>query len=491
MSVFHHIGSWLLDNWLLIVWGINFLAALILIVAMLLSHLDPVKTVSWMVVIILLPYFGIILYFFFGQNYRKRKIYSRKGLRDAAVMDTLGKKQILQLKVTDWEDVDKVAEHKNIITLLLNNSRALLTKNNRLEVYHTGRDTFAAMKKCIAAATDSIHLLSYIIEDDSIGNEFKDLLIQKAEDGVEVRVLYDDVGSWHLSKRYVKELRAAGVEVYSFAKVVFPWSARTLNYRNHRKILVIDGTVGFLGGVNIADRYMNGNDYGHWRDTHLRIEGQAVHSLQATFLLDWFFVSKKQLGQRQRYYPPVSTDMEQYVQIVPSGPDSDWASIMQAYFSAISRAKEHIYILSPYFTPNNSILSAIKIASLSGVDVRLMLPKKSDAKLTYWSTLSYVSELLEAGVKIYLYQNGFNHSKVITVDGSFAAIGSANMDTRSFEHNFEITAMIYDKEITAQLEEHIEKDFKNCRLVRRKRWERRVLWRKFFEGFARLLSPLL
>ncbi|MCL2098047.1 MAG: cardiolipin synthase [Bacteroidales bacterium] len=491
MDFFYLLGLWLQSNWVLLLWGISFLAALIIIVFLLLSHLDPIKTLSWIIVIILLPYLGIFLYLLFGQNYRKRKIYSRKGLRDAAVMDSLGKKQIMQLNITDWEQVNKVAEHKNIITLLLNNSRALLTGNNRVEVFHNGRDTFAAMKECIAEAKDSIHLLSYIIEDDTIGNEFKDLLIQKSEDGVEVRLMFDSVGSRYLPRRYIRELKAAGVEVYSFAKVAFPWLSRTLNYRNHRKILVVDGTIGFLGGINIADRYMHGLDYGAWRDTHLRIEGQAVHSLQASFLLDWFFASKKQLGQRPRYYPSANTNSDQYVQIVPSGPDSDWASIMQAYFSAITKAKEHIYILTPYFTPADTILSAIKIASLSGVDVRLMLPKKSDAKFTYWSTMSYISELLQAGVKIYLYKNGFNHSKVITVDGSFAAIGSANMDSRSFEHNFEISAMIYDKEITARLEEQIEKDFKNSRLVRRKRWERRKLWRKLLEGFSRLLSPLL
>ena len=491
MDFFHLIWLWLHSNWILLLWGINFLLAFFIIVTLLLRHLDPVKTLSWMVVVILLPYIGIIFYLFFGQYYRKRKIYSRKGLRDAALMDTLGKKQIVQLNITDWKEVEKVGEHKNIITLLLNNSRALLTGNNRVEVFHNGRDTFAAMKESIAAATDSIHLLSYIIDDDTIGNEIKDLLIQKSQDGVEVRLMFDAVGCWHLPKRYIKELKAAGVEVYSFAKVVFPSLSRTLNYRNHRKILVVDGKIGFLGGINIADRYVTGGIFDSWRDTHLRIEGQAVHSLQAIFLLDWFFASKKQLGQRLRFYPPVDNDCDQYVQIVPSGPDSDWASIMQAYFLAITQAKKHIYILTPYFMPNDSILSAIKIASLSGVEVKLMIPKKSDGKFSYWCTLSYVSELLEAGVKIYFYKNGFNHSKVITVDGSFAAIGSANMDSRSLEHNFEISAMIYDKEITAQLEEQISRDFRNCRLVRYKRWNRRSVWRKLMEGFARLLSPLL
>ncbi len=491
MDILHTIAQFFTTYWGLLAWLINFIVAAIIIVVMLLSRFDPVKTLSWMVVIILLPYIGVILYIFLGQNFRKRKIYSRKGMRDVAMMDTLGKKQILQLNNTDWKHVSKVAQHKSIITLLLNNSRALLTGNNRVEVFNHGKATFAAMKESIRTAKDSIHLHSYIIEDDTIGNEIKDLLIQKVQEGLEVRLMYDDVGSWNLPKRYVRELTNAGVEVYPFAKVLLPYLSRTINYRNHRKILVVDGAVGFLGGINIADRYADGGEFNAWRDTHLRIEGHAVHSLQAVFLQDWFFASKKQLGQRQRYYPPVKVTDEHYVQVVPSGPDSDWASIMQAYFAAITQAKEHIYIITPYFTPNESILSAIKIASLSGVDVRLILPAKSDAKITYWSTMSYLSELMDAGVKIHLYNKGFNHSKVITVDGSFAAIGSANMDSRSFEHNFEITAMIYDKEITGQIEEQIARDIKNSRMVRRRLWETRSIWRRLYEGLARLLSPLL
>jgi cardiolipin synthase len=455
------------------------------------SRLNPVKTLSWIVVLLTLPYVGIILYLIVGQNHRKRKMYSRKGMRDLSIMDMLGQQQILQIHHTDWKNAPNIERFRKTIVLQLNNSRALLTFKNNVDVYNNGTDTFNAMKQSMSDAKHSIHLESYIIVDDKIGREIKNILIQKALEGIEVRVIYDDVGSWKLPKHYVNDLKQAGVDIYPFGRVVFPWLSRTVNYRNHRKILVVDGRIGFLGGINIADRYADGGDFSSWRDTHLRVEGDAVNSLQAVFLLDWFFVSKKQVDTRENYYPKLEIDNTHYVQIVPSGPDSDWASIMQAYFSAIAQAKDHIYIITPYFTPSDSILTAIKVAALSGVDVRIILPSKSDSKITYWSTLSYLSELHDAGVKTYLYQKGFNHSKVISIDGCFAAIGSANMDTRSFEHNFEITALFYDDHIAMQLEAQFKKDMKNSRFIRRYRWEKRSYWRKLKEGLARLLSPLL
>ncbi|MDR3180612.1 MAG: cardiolipin synthase [Prevotellaceae bacterium] len=491
MDILCNIWHWTTNHIALLLMAFYLALAIYIILMMVLSRLNPVKTLSWIVVLLTLPYIGIILYLFLGQNHRKRKMYSRKGMRDVAIMDSLGKQQILQIYYAEWKNAKKIEKFKNTILLQLNNSRALLTYKNKVDVYDNGPDTFAAMKKSIAEAHFSIHLESYIIEADNIGVEIKELLMRKVQEGVEVRVIYDDIGSWKLPKQYVSDLKKAGVKIYPFAKVRFPWLSRTVNYRNHRKILVVDGRIGFLGGINIADRYVGGGEFNTWRDTHLRIEGEAVHSLQAAFLLDWFFVSKKQVGQRENYYPKFDIRNKHYVQVVPSGPDSDWESIMQAYFSAITQAKEHIYIITPYFTPNDSILTAIKIASLSGVDVRLILPGKSDSKLTYWSTMSYLSELMDAGVKVYLYQKGFNHSKIITIDGSFAAIGSANMDTRSFEHNFEITALFYDEHIASQLEEHFQTDMKNSRLVRSYRWEKRSYWQKLKEGLARLLSPLL
>ena len=483
--------SFIINNWAYILLAIYFMIAVYNCILIVLNRLDPVKTMSWVIIMLLLPGVGLVLYYFFGQNFRKNKIFSRKELRDIKSIEALSKQQILQIKTGSWRGLPYEEKYKNLITLLINNNKALLTSSNNVDLFFNGIQTFESMKKAIAEAEDSIHLESYIIENDKVGNEFKNLLIQKAKEGLEVRVIFDDVGSWSLPKSFIYPLKKVGVEIYSFSKVFMPWLTSRVNYRNHRKILVVDGKTGFTGGVNIADRYITGGKFDHWRDTHMRITGEAVNSLQAIFLLDWFFVSKKQLGQRSRYYPKNVVNNTCFLQIASSGPDSDWASIMQTYFAAIAGAKRRICITTPYFTPNESILSAIKVAALSGVEVCLIVPDRSDAKITYWGTRSYMSELLEAGVKIYLYKKGFNHSKVMVIDGEFAAVGSANMDNRSFEYNFEISALIYDPKIATELETRFIADTRNSRLVRARWWSKRSNAEKVRESFARLMSPLL
>lgn len=331
----------------------------------------------------------------------------------------------------------------------------------------------------------------YIIEDDPLGREIADILIEKALAGVEVRVIYDDVGSWGLGRKFTKRLRRAGVQVKCFMPVVFPWLTSHVNYRNHRKILVIDGKIGFTGGINIAQRYLTGTRLGPWRDTHLKLEGEAVGMLQIIFMTDWFFVSKEKLIDYPRYLPKTQVKTETPIQIVTSGPDSDWASIMQAFFSAITHAQHHIYISSPYFLPNEAILTAIKVASLSGIDVRIMIPSRSDSKIVYWASRSYIEELIDANVKVYLYRRGFNHSKLIMIDGKFSSVGTANMDIRSFEDNFEVSAILYDKAITEELEERFLYDLQRSRLVTREYWESRPNLHNFYEALSRLFSPLL
>ena len=294
-----------------------------------------------------------------------------------------------------------------------------------------------------------------------------------------------------LPKRFIKELVNAGAEAYPFMKVNFPLLTSKVNYRNHRKIIVVDGRVAFMGGMNIADRYLKGDStLGTWFDTVLRIEGEAVRTLQVIFLVDWFFVSRIIISDRDKYFPEYSVNTQHALQVTASGPDSDWASIMQAFFVAITKAKKHIYIASPYFIPNESILTALKTASLSGVDVRIMLPGKSDSTVVYWSSMSYVSELLKAGIKVYLFQGGFNHSKILMIDGSFASVGSANMDIRSFEDNFELLTMVYDKELTKQIETQYLKDLRRSKKINLKYWESRSLKQNFKESLARLFSPL-
>jgi cardiolipin synthase len=455
---------------------------------------DPIRTMMWIIVLYFLPVIGLILYIFFGQNYRKTKIFNRKTLRDLKYLDRLTKQQVLMLRKSEiFEDYPGKTGFKNIMTLLLNNSKAIITEINSIEMYHTGEETFKAIKEALLSAKDHIHMEFYIIEDDKIGNEIKEILIHKAKEGVSVRVIYDDVGSWGLSKKYIKEIRNAKGKIKPFMKVRFPFLSSKLNYRNHRKILVIDGKIAFMGGINIADRYLTGGSFGYWADTHMKLEGESVQSLQAIFMVDWYFVSKEILLRKHKlYFPDNIVNKQILIQIITSGPDSDWASIMQAYFSIINSAKHHIYISTPYFTPNESVLTAIKTSSLSGVDVRLMLPEKNDSHLVYWCTLSYLSELMEAGVKVYLYNKGFNHSKFITADGHLSAVGSANIDMRSFEHNFEVMAIIYDECITKQLEKSFQIDIQNnSRPINPEKWETRPWYKHAEEGIARLLTPLL
>jgi cardiolipin synthase len=452
---------------------------------------DPAKTSIWVLILILLPVVGLIFYILFGQNRRKEKIFNRKGIKDLQQIELLSNNQLVDIQAKKFINIPSITDNLGIITLLLNNSKALLTEHNQVEIFQTGRKTFRSILDNIDGAKKSIHLEFYIIANDEIGNKIKDKLIDKAREGIKVRLIFDDVGSWHLPKRFVAELVAAGVEVYPFMEVKFPLLTSKVNYRNHRKIIVIDGKVAFMGGMNIADRYLKGDELlGTWYDTVLRIEGDAVNVLQIIFLIDWYFVSNKLEFSKEECFFRHSITTKHSLQITSSGPDSDWASIMQAFFAAITRARKHIYISTPYFVPNESILTALKTASLSGVDVRIVLPGKSDSTVVYWSSLSYVSELLDAGIKVYLFQNGFNHSKILMIDSNFASVGSANMDIRSFEDNFEVLAMIYDQELTLSLEKQFLRDIRKSKQVNASKWKQRSNVQNFKESLARIFSPL-
>ena len=425
---------------------------------------EPVKALSWIIVISLLPVVGFVFYIVFGRNHRKQKLFNRKELHDLEQIDALSRQQIYEINHPSLLHKSEISDHRDTITLLLNSNKALLTVHNRVRVLNDGAETFDEIRRALRQARESIHMEYYIIEDDELGREIADILIAKAAEGVEVRC---------------------------FMPVVFPWLTSHVNYRNHRKILVVDGRVGFTGGINIAQRYITGTKLGPWRDTHLRLEGEAVGMLQIVFITDWFFVTKKLLADYDKYLPKTHVRDETMIQIVTSGPDSDWASIMQAFFSAISHAQHHIYISSPYFLPNEAILTAVKVASLSGIDVRIMIPSRSDSKIVYWASRSYIGELIEANVKVYLYRKGFNHSKLIMIDGRFASVGTANMDIRSFEDNFEVSAILYDRAITESLEADFLRDLERSRLVTREYWESRPLLHNMYEAMSRLFSPLL
>ena len=460
---------------------------------------DPVKSLSWIIVILSLPYIGLILYILFGQNFRKRKLFNRKGVRDERVKRITANRQLKQIK----NDINFLPEHlhefKKLITLNLKSSRSILGVNSAVEIFFTGKEALDSMYNTVAQAKQHIHLQSYIIEDDEIGNKFKNLLIKKANEGVEVRLLYDDIGCWSLGTSFKNELSNNGVELLCFSPVKFLMPTSKANYRNHRKILVTDGLIGYIGGVNIADRYYTGGNFSDWRDTHIQISGESVAALQSSFLLDRYFIINQQFNRKKKYYPIEvkenfdlsNSDEHIYSQIITSGPDSDWAGIMQCYFSAIASAKKDIFIVTPYFTPNESILNAIKTASLGGVDVCLMLSEKSDTNIAQWGTMSYATELLEAGVKVYLLKKGFNHSKVISIDSKFCIVGSANMDNRSLEHNFEITGIIYNSKLAKKVEQQFRKDIPECRNLASSKWAKRSFKNKLKESLARLLSPLI
>lgn len=481
-----------MDFWGIVIYALlvfYFLLVIATVFTVLHERRDPVRALSWIAVIVLLPFAGMVLFVFFGQDYRKQKIFNRKEIKDLIQFEQLSYKQLREI---DTFSNPEVAANREIITLLLNNNKSLLTTNNRLEVLNDGSETFASLIDALRKAESFIHLEYYIFENDELGGRIADILKEKARSGVEVRFIYDDVGSWNLKRSFIRSLRDAGVQVHCFMPVVFPWLTSKINYRNHRKIVVIDGKVGYTGGLNIADRYLRGTKHGPWRDTHLKIEGTAVNMLQLTFLADWYFATGIQLKDKDKYLM-VSDDSvgDTAVQIATSGPDSDWATIMQAYFAAITKATDHIYISTPYFMPGESLLTALKVAALSGIDVRIMLPSRSDSKIVYWASRSYITELLEAKIKVYLYNKGFNHSKIITIDNRFSSIGTANMDNRSFEDNFEVTAMIYDRDVTDRLESRFLADLNGCTRLTYRRWATRSRTDMFKESVARLFSPLL
>jgi cardiolipin synthase A/B len=479
------------DTVKILVDGFYFITLAFTVVLIIQQKGDPLKTISWLLVIFLLPVIGIGLYFFFGKNYRKEKIFSRKGLADINQMKFLSKDHKINLPSKDISLSDKVRSKTKIMQLLLNNSKSVLTENNRVHVLQNGKATFNSIIEALENAKHHIHLEYYIVEDDNLGNKIRKILIRKASEGLQVRFIYDDVGCWSLPKHFIDSMTDAGIEAYPFMPVRFPSLTNKINYRNHRKIVVIDGEIGFMGGLNIADRYVEGvEELGIWRDTHLRLEGESVSSLQAIFLVDWFFVSDEKVGGDE-YFPQVDVQEHHLVQITASGPDSDWASIMQAYFAAISSAQSTIYISTPYFMPNESILTALKAASLSGLDVRIILPARSDSKIVFWSSRSYVTELLEAGIRIFFYQKGFPHSKLLLVDGVICSVGTANLDIRSFDQNFEVSAMIYDEEIARKVQRTYLNDLKNSTEIKLEEWEKRKRWDGIRESVARIFSPLL
>ncbi|WZL72865.1 cardiolipin synthase [Clostridiaceae bacterium 35-E11] len=453
---------------------------------------NPSKTIAWLLVLVLVPIVGFIFYLFIGQNVRKKKMFKKKRKEDFLHFEQIAHMQKEAIADERLFEENESFVKRRLINLMLNSARSPITVNNSSKVLTNGQETFESIIEALKKAKDYIHLEYFIIKDDYIGGMIKNILMEKARQDVKVRVIYDSVGSWRLTGRYFKEMRDAGVEIYGFSPVAFPILSRKLNYRNHRKIIVVDGKIGFLGGLNIGDEYLGKNSYlGFWRDSHLKIEGEAVYGLQNIFLMDWLFVTKQEISFDTVYFPKLGYYGEQLIQIAASGPDSDWESIMQAYFSIISSAEDRIWINTPYLVPGESIMMALKTAALSGVDVRIILPSKPDHKTVFWASMSNVEELLQAGVKVYQYTKGFIHAKILLVDGIAASVGTANLDIRSFELNFEVNAFIYDKDTVAGLEKNFLIDVDDSKELKLEEYLRRPLLDKVKESTARLFSPLL
>ena len=469
-------------HWLFLV--VYSIIIIITMVRVLMDNRQPAKTMAWMLVLMFIPFLGIILYIFFGQNTRKeRKIWQQS-------LDQLTKRSMLEF--VEQKDFNIPEEYRTISNLFMNQNLALPFKNNEVEIYTSGYDFFPSLLMEIGKAEHHIHIDTFIISDDPLGRIIADALIDKAKQGVEVRLIYDDVGSWRTPNSFFTRMRNEGIEVYAFMPVRFPAFTSRVNYRNHRKICVIDGEVGFIGGMNIARRYVQGTPKQSWRDTHVKLTGAAVYGLQRAFLVDWYFVSKVFITERS-YYPEIIIGQNNsLVQVVTSSPTSLWPEIEQGYVRILTNAKHYVYMETPYFLPTDPILFAMRVAALSGVDVRLMIPYETDTKVVEWASRSYVIEASKAGVKILLYRKGFNHSKLLVSDDAMASIGSTNVDFRSFENDFEANAFFYDKKIALQVKEVFLADQKDSiDLDDVRRFIKKPFLQRLWESFVRLLSPLL
>ena len=458
---------------------------IVVMLKVVMDNRQPSKTMAWLLVLWAVPFVGILLYFFFGQNTRKERLISERSLSQ------LTKRSMFEY--IEQKDLRLPEAHRPLMMLFKNQSMALPFKDNEVRIYTSGYEFFPNLLREISFAKKHIHVDIYIFEDDELGNLIADALIDRAEHGVEVRVIYDDVGCLKVKNDFHERMRNAGIEIHPFMPVKFPMFTSKANYRNHRKIIVIDGHVGFVGGMNIATRYVKGTGTQPWRDTVTRVTGGAVYGLQRAFLVDWYFVDRT-LITNQSYYPPLDHSINNncLAQVVTSSPITLWPDIMQGYVRILLEAKRYVYMETPYFLPTEPVLFAMRTAALAGVDVRLIVPMHSDSKIVEWASASYISEVAEAGVKVYFYQAGFNHSKFLVSDDSICTCGSTNVDFRSFEHDFEANVFFFDEGVALRMKKIFLDDqalsptydeiFAHAHFSFRKR-----LW----TSIIRLLSPLL
>lgn len=452
------------------------------------------KTLAYLLLCIFIPVFGMLFYLAFGINYWRKKLYVSKIDEDDKLLEDL-KKKILYYNNASVKPEDLVGkDNAELATMLIKDLRSPLTRHNTIKLLLNGEEKFPEMIQAMQEAKHHIHMEYYIFEQDEIGTTLIELLIQKAKEGVEVRVMYDDFGSPSIKKKIEKRMEEAGVEIHPFHKVHFYLLANRINYRNHRKIVVIDGQTGFVGGINVSDKYINNKkDKLYWRDTHIRIDGPGVYYLQYLFFADWNFCCKKTLLKPENIYFGEKTVAkgDTLVQIVGSGPDSMQPLVLFSILQAIYLAKEEILIVTPYLIPGDNIIDALRIAASSGLSVKLLVPGVSDSRLVNAASKANYNDLLQAGVEIYLYQKGFVHSKTLVMDGKLSMVGTANMDYRSFELNFEVNAIIYDKPFAKQMRDVFFDDLKHAIKLDAEEWYKRPIYAKLSERVARLFSPCL
>ncbi|WP_295812924.1 cardiolipin synthase [uncultured Apibacter sp.] len=462
------------------------------------NTVNPSKAIGYLLIVVILPIIGVILYFSIGMNYRLEKLYKRKYTHDRNFY------QIIRNEINEHTEkrilrYNKLLEGKiHPIRMLLNDSSSALYIADRTELLINGENKFRKVLEELKKAKKHIHIEYYIFADDNIGNEIKEILLEKAKEGVTVRFIYDDFGSHSLNKRMIKELREGGVQVAAFYKIKLYAFANRMNYRNHRKIIIIDSKVGFIGGINVDDRYINSsNSKLYWRDTHFMVEGEAVNGLQYNFITDWNFCSGNDVDPFDKDYfhkssPVFAIDKNpELMQIAASGPDSDRATIMLVYNGIIMSSRKRLYLTTPYLIPNETIVNALKYAALSGVDVRILVPYKSDSIIVNAASCAYYKELLASGVRIYRYTKGFVHAKTIISDTNLSVIGSANLDMRSFDLNFEISALVYSETINQELYDAFMEDIGNSTEVTYREWIKRNKLVDMGNSIAKLISPLL
>jgi cardiolipin synthase len=473
----------------IIIYIINFFIAFAIIF---LERKNPSATLAWIMVLFMLPGLGILFYIFLSQNISRQKIFRLTKYEDYVLRGAL-QDQINSIRNRTFDFINAESRKwKDMILLHQTYSKAFLTQDNRLTVFTDGNHKFQSLFADIQNAKRSINIMYFIIKNDSVGRALINALTLKAGEGVEVRLLIDAMGGRQIAERHLIDFKAAGGKYAYFFPPKIKFINLRLNYRNHRKLAVIDGEIGYLGGFNVGNEYIGKKrKFGYWRDTHLRLTGNCVQDINARFILDWRFASKEDLVLSSAYYYELPKAGNTGIQVVSSGPDSGRTEVKQGYLKMISSAKNRIYIQTPYFVPDSSILESLKNAIFSGVDVRIMIPNKPDHMFVYWATYHYVGVLLNAGARIFIYNKGFLHAKNICVDGEVASVGSANFDMRSFYLNFEANAFIYDASEVYKLESIFQSDMADCDELTKLKYQNRSLWIRFKESISRLLSDLL